>query len=77
MIFAVTTFIDKPEPADYDGNGKTDGIVFRDGNWYRLNSSSNQFFAVQFGIITDKPVPNAFVSRRSQTSMEIHNYANK
>ena len=49
--------------ADFDGDGKSDASVFRNGNWY-INPSSNStdfapsgFYGVQFGLATDKLAP--------------------
>ena len=43
---------------DFDGDGRADIGVFRPptGVWY-LRQSSNGFYALQFGLSTDKPVP--------------------
>lgn len=42
---------------DFDGDGKADVSVYRDGNWYALLSSNNAFWAVGFGLPTDKLAP--------------------
>lgn len=51
--------------ADFDGDGKTDASVFRGGTWF-INPSTapsfapNAFYAVQFGLSTDKLTPADF-----------------
>ncbi|HLM01525.1 MAG TPA: Ig-like domain-containing protein, partial [Pyrinomonadaceae bacterium] len=41
---------------DFDGDGRADIGVFRQGNWY-LQQSTNGFTAIQFGVASDKLVP--------------------
>jgi len=43
---------------DFDGDGKTDASVFRNGTWY-INPSLNpqSFYGIQFGLSTDKLAP--------------------
>ncbi len=51
---------DKPVSADYDGDGKSDGAVYRNGVWYRLRSATNTFDAISFGFADDIPAPADF-----------------
>lgn len=49
--------------ADFDGDGKTDLSVFRNGTWF-INPSGannpNSFYGAQFGLATDKLTPADF-----------------
>ncbi len=44
--------------SDFDGDGKSDAAVFRDGIWYVNPSSATQtFYGIQWGLNTDKLAP--------------------
>jgi hypothetical protein len=45
-------------PADFDGDGKTDVVIFRpsEGKWYVRNSATNTSFSLNWGLSTDKLV---------------------
>jgi hypothetical protein len=47
--------------ADYDGDGKNEPAVFRDGVWYILESSSGQMRIKYFGLSGDRPGPTAYL----------------
>ncbi|HEX8368411.1 MAG TPA: FG-GAP-like repeat-containing protein [Pyrinomonadaceae bacterium] len=55
-IYNVETAQPSRTTYDFDGDGKSDIGVFRQGTWY-LQQSQAGFTAVQFGISTDKLVP--------------------
>ncbi|HEY0658125.1 MAG TPA: hypothetical protein VGD05_06610, partial [Pyrinomonadaceae bacterium] len=58
MQFGLST--DKLIPTDYDGDGRTDFAVHRNGIWH-IQKSSLGYESFQFGNADDIPTPNAFI----------------
>ncbi len=59
--FALARYLDSSTATrhtqfDFDGDGKADSSVFRDGTWH-LQQSTNGYSAVQFGLASDKLAP--------------------
>jgi hypothetical protein len=46
--------------AEYDGDGKDDQAVYRNGTWYELRSN-NTIFVQDWGFASDVPVPAGYL----------------
>ncbi|MCY7345141.1 MAG: hypothetical protein LH614_02890 [Pyrinomonadaceae bacterium] len=53
--------VNRSSTTDFDGDGRTDIAVYRNGIWYILQSSNGQVAAQQFGASSDVPIAGANV----------------
>lgn len=59
IVFTKHRFINTAINSDFDGDGKSDTSVFRDGTWH-IQQSSQGHLSVQFGLPDDIPTPADF-----------------
>ena len=58
--FSFGTNGDRPVAGDYDGDGKSDAAIYRNGVWWRLLSMTSTVDVIGFGLAEDIPVPADF-----------------
>jgi len=58
QVFGIST--DRLVPGDYDGDGRTDKGVFRNGQWYAQSFLDSTVLSATFGTAGDIPVPGDY-----------------